>query len=197
MSKLFIYGASGHGKVVLDAARCSNTEVEGFIDDNPLLDIFEGLQVYNESPEKTSFIIAIGSNTIRKSIHQCHTNLVPTSIKHPSAIVSDKAKVNTGTFIAAAAVINPNATIGQHCIINSGAIVEHDCIIEDYVHISPNATVCGNVQIGEGTHIGAGAVVLPGVTIGKWVTIGAGSVVIRNVPDNVTAVGNPARIINT
>ena len=197
MSKLFIYGASGHGKVVLDAARCSNMEIEGFVDDNPLLNIFEGLPVYKKIPEKASFVIGIGNNAIRKRLHESLNVSVAATIKHPSAIISNKSVVNSGTFIAAAAVINPNATIGQHCIINSGAIVEHDCILEDYVHISPNATICGNVHIGEGTHIGAGAVILPGIIIGKWVTIGAGSVVIRNVPDNITAVGNPARTINT
>jgi acetyltransferase EpsM len=34
------------------------------------------------------------------------------------------------------------------------------------------------------------------ITIGKWAVVGAGAVVIRNVPDNATVVGCPARIIN-
>ena len=38
-------------------------------------------------------------------------------------------------------------------------------------------------------------IVVPGVTIGKNAVIGAGSVVVKDIPDNVLAVGNPARVI--
>lgn len=55
--------------------------------------------------------------------------------------------------------------------------------------------IFGNISIGEGTHVGAGAIVLPNLSIGKWVKIGAGAVVINDLPDEVTVVGNPARII--
>mgnify|MGYP005839477447 FL=1 len=51
------------------------------------------------------------------------------------------------------------------------------------------------VRVGSGVWIGGGAIVLPGVTIGDNSTIGAGSVVTRNIPPNVVAAGNPARII--
>ena len=68
-------------------------------------------------------------------------------------------------------------------------------MIGDYAHVSPNATLSGDVHIGEGTHFGAGASAIQGIRIGKWCTIGAGTVVIRDIPDYATAVGNPARII--
>lgn len=45
----------------------------------------------------------------------------------------------------AGVIINSCATVGEHCIINTGCIIEHDNIIKSYVHISPNATLCGNV----------------------------------------------------
>ena len=85
----------------------------------------------------------------------------------------------------------------KHCIVNTGATVDHDCELQDYVHISPNATLCGNVFVGEGTHIGAGSVVLPGVKIGKWSVIGAGSVVAKDIPDRMLAVGNRCKIVKT
>ena len=80
-------------------------------------------------------------------------------------------------------VVQSGATVGKHCILNTGASVDHECCIEDFVHISPQATLCGNVHIGEGAWIGASAVVIPGVKIGKWSIIGAGSVVVEDVPD--------------
>ncbi len=51
------------------------------------------------------------------------------------------------------------------------------------------------VIIGDNVCIGGGAIILPGVTIGNNVVIGAGSVVMKDVPDNVIAIGNPCRVI--
>jgi acetyltransferase-like isoleucine patch superfamily enzyme len=49
--------------------------------------------------------------------------------------------------------------------------------------------------VGECTWIGAGSVVKPGIKIGANSMIGVGSVVVKDIPDNVVVVGNPARII--
>jgi acetyltransferase EpsM len=92
-------------------------------------------------------------------------------------------------------MVQPNATLGRHVLINTGASVDHDCVVGDYAHISPQAALSGHVSIGEGTHIGVGAVVIPKVRVGRWCKVGAGTVVIRDLPDHVTAVGNPARIV--
>lgn len=92
-------------------------------------------------------------------------------------------------------VIQSCATVGKHVIINTAASVNHDCRIADYVHISPHATLCGNVEIGEGSWIGAGAILLPGVQVGEWSMVGAGSVVTRDMPAYVMAVGNRCEII--
>lgn len=51
------------------------------------------------------------------------------------------------------------------------------------------------ISIGDDTWLGAGVIVCPGVTIGENAVIGAGSVVTRDVPDQVLAAGNPARVI--
>ena len=51
------------------------------------------------------------------------------------------------------------------------------------------------VHIGDNCWLGAGVIVLPGVTIGENTVVGAGSVVTKNLPANVVAVGNPARVL--
>ena len=79
--------------------------------------------------------------------------------------------------------------------MNTGAAIDHECVLEDYVHVSPHATLCGNVHVGEGTWIGAGSVINPGVRIGKWTIIGSGSVVCKDIPDGVVAYGSPCRIM--
>ena len=55
--------------------------------------------------------------------------------------------------------------------------------------------VCGHVSIGDYTFIGAGTTISNHVTIGKNVIIGIGTVVTKDVPDNVSVIGNPMRII--
>ena len=50
---------------------------------------------------------------------------------------------------------------------------------------------------GELSFIGTGATIIQSIKIGKNVTIGAGSVIIKDIPDNVIAVGNPAKIIKS
>jgi maltose O-acetyltransferase len=51
------------------------------------------------------------------------------------------------------------------------------------------------IAIGDNVWLGGGAIVLPGVTIGENTVVGAGSVVTRDLPANVVAVGNPARVV--
>jgi maltose O-acetyltransferase len=51
------------------------------------------------------------------------------------------------------------------------------------------------IKIGNNVWLGGGVIVCPGVTIGDNTTIGAGSVVTKDIPANVLAVGNPARVI--
>ncbi len=53
------------------------------------------------------------------------------------------------------------------------------------------------IMIGDNVWLGGGAIVCPGVTIGENTVVGAGAVVIRDLPANVVAVGNPARIVRT
>ena len=93
------------------------------------------------------------------------------------------------------AIVQSCVQVGKHSIINTGASVDHDCVLGDFVHVSPHATLCGNVSVGEGTWIGAGAVVIPGICIGKNCIIGAGSVVVKDLPDGVKAYGNPCKIV--
>ena len=53
------------------------------------------------------------------------------------------------------------------------------------------------ITIGDNVWLGGGAVVLPGVTIGDNSVIGAGAVVTRDVPADVIALGNPARVVRS
>jgi sugar O-acyltransferase (sialic acid O-acetyltransferase NeuD family) len=196
---MYLYGASGHCKVVIDIIQKSNLDtIEYVIDDNPNKDVINSIPII-KTPNHDFFkdkplIISIGNNKIRKKIAKQISAHYLIAV-HPKSIIANQVSIGRGTVIMAGAILNSDVNVGDHCIINSGAVVEHDCILRDFVHISPNVSLAGNVAIGEGTHVGIGAVIIQGVKIGNWVTIGAGAIILNDVPDYAVIVGNPGKII--
>ena len=196
---MYLYGASGHCKVIIDSIESSTSKkIEGIFDDNTTIKELLSIPVfdYDTFDKKLidELIVSVGINSVRKFIvGRIQVNYG--TVIHSKAYVSKYAFIDKGTAVMAHAVVNASAKIGKHCIVNSRAVIEHDCKIEDYVHISPNTSLAGNVKVGEGTQIGIGAQIIQGVTIGKWATIGAGAVVLKNIPDGATVVGNPGKII--
>lgn len=196
---VYLIGASGHAKVVIEILEKQNIPVSALLDANPEIKSLLNYDVYENfpsafDPTNDKIIISIGNNTIRKRIASSLTHQFISAI-HPNANISSRAVIDGGTVIMAGASINSDVKIGKHVIINTNASVDHDCLIGDFVHLSPNVALGGDVQVGEGTHIGIGTCVIQGIRIGKWCTIGAGAVIIKDVPDGVTVVGNPGRII--
>jgi sugar O-acyltransferase (sialic acid O-acetyltransferase NeuD family) len=194
----YLFGASGHAKVVLDVLSSNNIKVLAVVDDSPKTANISNISVVNtkdfKNPEGSQFIVAVGDNIIRKKIVN-KNNFYYFSAVHSDATISEFASIEEGTIVMPQVVVNSDAKIGKHCILNSRSVVEHDCVLEDYVHISPNASLAGNVFVGEGTQIGIGASVIQGIKIGKWVTVGAGAVIINDIPDYAVVVGNPGKII--
>lgn len=191
---VYLYGASGHAKVIMDILQSNNVRVDALIDDDVNKTELQGVPVLHSVVNDADLIISIGDNWIRKDIAE-RTNANYITAVHSSAIVSSSAIIRDGSVVMQGAIIQADVIVGKHCIVNTAATIDHDCILEDYVHISPNASLCGNVSIGEGTQIGAGSVVVPGVKIGKWSLICAGSVVTKDIPDNCVAGGNRCEII--
>jgi len=196
---MFLYGASGHAKVIIEILESQGIKIEELFDDNESIKSLLGYPVTRLTGalgENKKLIISIGGNINRKKIATSVRAEYGIAI-HPDAIVSKRSSIEEGTVIMGGVTINVDAHIGKHCIVNTNASIDHDCTLKDFVHISPNVALCGNVLVGEGSLVGAGSVVIPWKKIGKWCTIGAGSLVIKDIPDYATAAGNPAQIIKT
>lgn len=191
---MYLYGASGHAKVIIDILTANQVAIDALVDDNPELQELHGIPVIHSADGLSPFIVSIGNNKTRKMVAERIGGTFATAI-HPSAIISSFARIGEGSVVMQGAIIQSDAQIGKHCIINTAATIDHECIIEDYVHISPNASLCGNVHVGEGTQIGVGSVVVPGIKIGKWSLVCAGSVVTTNIPDYCIATGNRCKVI--
>lgn len=199
---MYLLGASGHAKVIIDSLKASGKQISGLFDDNPEVKELLGYNVFGPFSQirlgDEELIISVGLNHIRKKIvEKLPKTILYGNAIHPSAIISEYTSLGEGTVVMHGVVIQSCVSIGRHCIINTTASVDHDCSIDDYVHISPNATLCGAVSVGEGSQVGAGAVVIPGIKIGKWSLVAAGAVVMKDVPDNVLVLGNPARVVKT
>ncbi len=195
---MYLFGASGHAKVIMDMLRLLGREVEGFFDDDPLKRELWGVPVLGDTTahrqNMNPCVISIGNNRLRKQVAG-KVNAGFISLVHPAAVVAETVSLGDGSVVMAGAVINADTRIGNHVIINTRASVDHDNDIGDFVHIAPGSTLCGGITVGEGTLIGSGATILPNVKIGKWATIGGGATVTSDIPDHATAVGCPAKII--
>jgi acetyltransferase-like isoleucine patch superfamily enzyme len=88
-----------------------------------------------------------------------------------------------------------NIKVGRCFHANLYSYVEHDCVIGDFVTFAPGVHCNGNVRIGDYAYIGSGAIIKQGLTIGRGATVGMGAIVTKDVPEGVTVVGNPARIL--
>ena len=196
---MYLFGASGHGKVIKDILNANGIKVEAFADDNPNVNECGGRPVMHDATGLSPMIVSIGVNRIRKMIVERlkanNPDIKFATAIHPSAVISPSAKIGEGTVVMAGAVINADAVIGNHCIVNTGATVDHDCKIGDYCHIAPGVNISGANHVGEGTWVGVGSCVIQCLNIGKNCMIGAGSVVVKDIPDNVTAFGCPAKVI--
>ena len=191
---MYLYGASGHAKVIIDILKSLNIKVDALFDDDDSINELLSIPVKHHWNGESPVLISIGNNLARKQIVDKLQNCDFATLRHPSAIISPSVRMGRGTVVMQGAIIQSGVVIGSHCILNTGASVDHECVVEDFAHISPQATLCGNVHVGEGAWIGAAAVVIPGVRIGRWSIVGAGSVVVHDVPDGAVAYGNPCRI---
>lgn len=205
IEQLIIIGNGGHSRVVQSIVKqMDNYQLLEIWDDSYEEETTEAGIKYKPiqnkivaSADLIRYFIAIGDNSTRSKIAkqlQLSTTDYATII-HPQANVDEQTTVKTGSLIMANAVVQTNSIIGHHSIVNTSAVVEHDTMIGDFVHVAPNVTLTGNCHLSKHVFIGAGSVLIPNISIGEHTVIGAGSVVIRSIPSNVTAYGNPTRIV--
>lgn len=205
MKTLAILGASGHGKVVADAALSTGLwNRVSFYDDawpaktvNGQHQIVGNTQTLLDLSDKPDVVVAVGNNKVRltKQSELIANGFTVAIVVHPASVISSSATLALGTVVMAGAVVNADAVVGPACIVNSNAVVEHDCVLGDAVHISPGACLAGGVVVGQYSWIGIGASVIQLKRIGTNVMVGAGAAVVTDLPDGATAVGIPARII--
>jgi len=208
VKKLFVYGAGGMGREIFELVNKINVkeqkwEICGFIDDGKSGDTIEGDKIvggydfFEKLNEEVEVVIGIADTKIKKKIIQKLQNnpyvSFPTII-HPEANISKNCIIKKGCIVTYGCTVATNAVLEEFVFMNTGSDVGHDTIIGEYSTIMPSVNISGCCKIGKCVLFGTKACIIPGRNIGNESTIGAGAVVLRDIPKNVTVLGNPGKI---
>lgn len=199
-ARIVVVGAGGHGAIVADIL---GDAAIGFVDDAPEkrgstilgLPLLGPITALAEI-EHDAIVVAIGDNPVRRLLTErllAAGERLATAI-HPFTSIARSATIGEGSMICAGAILLPRAVVGRGVIVNSKGSVDHDSVVGDFAHVSVGASVGANVRIGEESLVAFGSSVVSGYHVGARSIVGAGAVVVRDVPDDVTVLGVPARI---
>ena len=213
MTTLLILGAGGHAKVVADTALATGIASKiAFLDDRwstlrplpPLMGwpVIGPLTLSLEAASLDLFdaaVVAIGHSETRlhwiQQLDQFGYRLP--SLIHPTAWVSSSSQLGLGSQVFAQVAVQANSFVGTGTILNTSCSIDHDVQLADGVHICPGAHLAGHVVVGSRSWIGIGSSIIQNISIGSDVIVGAGAAVVRDLPNGVTAVGVPARVVSS
>lgn len=208
MKNIVIIGAGGFAREVAWLIEEINKEklqwnILGFIEDGSenIGKDLNGYKVIGNTKDlekisnDTYVVIAIGDGKVRKKIVEKLKNIKYGTLIHPNITISNSISIGEGSIICCGNILTVNINIGKHVIINLDCTIGHDAVIENFSTFLPGTNLSGETIVEECSTLGTGSTVIQGVKIGKNVMVGAGAVVIRDISDDSTAVGNPARII--
>lgn len=209
MKNLIIIGARGYGREVYNLAlQCEGCqkdyEVKGFLDDKA--DALAGFENYPEIigavedyeiQENDVFCCALGSVQWKKHYVELiekkggkFINLI-----HPTVIIHSNVKLGVGLIAFMYSNISNDSIIEDYVTIQGFVAIGHDSKIGKWSHINAYGFTGGYAVLEEEVTLNTRSTVLPNITVRKGATVGAASLVIRNVKENTTVFGVPAKKI--
>lgn len=199
MNKAYIFGASGHAKVIASIIHKQFDTIR-FVDLAPTKnDVINEDEFFDQIDDYRNhdIYLGIGSNKIRIKIYKRlrELDIVPANCIAENAFIAHDAELGNGITVCPGSVVGTNAKIGNNTIINTLSGVDHDCILGDHSQVTAGVTFGGNVTVGKNCFFGVKSAVIPGINIGNNSIVMAGGVVYKDVPPNVMVGDNPARIM--
>lgn len=117
-----------------------------------------------------------------------------TPIRHTGKVlICENVTIHSGANIVRGTADDDFTIIGSGTKIDYGVHVAHNVKIGRNCLIITGSIIGGSVTIGNNCYLGIGCMIKNKVKIGNNVKIGMGAVVLKDIPDNETWVGNPAK----
>jgi sugar O-acyltransferase (sialic acid O-acetyltransferase NeuD family) len=150
------------------------------------------------SLSRCRFVAAIGDSAARRQVIERFEGLGlgSATLVHPSVVTEDDLRLGDGSMVFAGSILSTNVSIGRGVLVNKSCTVSHDAQLGDFATLSPSVSITGYGVVGEGATMGTQAAMLPRTRIGSRSVVGAGAVVTKDIPDDRTAVGVPARLLD-
>lgn len=141
--------------------------------------------------------VVIHANTVigTDGFQHYHLNNKIINVPHAAGVRIEKGVEIGANCCIAKGLFNESTLIGKFTQIDTFVNVSHDVKIGERCSITSHVEISGRTIIGDDVSIAPGAVILNQVKIGNKSIIGIGSVVTQDIPENVLAVGHPARVI--
>lgn len=189
--KLILLGAGGHASVLADILLSQGRVICGVVSpgQKTTKHIFSGIPILSSDedvlkiePSEVKLVNGIGvlpGSSARKTVNEFFLSKGYDfeRVISDCAFVSQYAQLSQGVQILRGAIVQAGACIGRDSIINTRAIIEHDSCVGVYCHVAPNATLCGNVEVGDEVFIGAGSTIIQGIRISDHSVVGAGATI--------------------
>lgn len=115
---------------------------------------------------------------------------------HEDSYISKTSKIGKGSFVAQNNIIESEVTIGDFFICGYQNRIGHNSIIGNNCHVYVQSNIGGYNIIGDNVDVCSSSTTMESITIGDNSIIGLGAVVFRNVKENTTSIGNPAKTIH-
>ena len=202
MTRLLVLGTRTLAVEIADVAADAGFDVVGFVENlerERCSEPLEGLPVHwveDVAVLAADHVAVCGLATVGRSAYVAQVEALGlrfATVVHPTAHVSPRSTIGSGSFVGAGAVIGACTTIGRHVLVNRGVLIGHHTTVGDFATIQPGANVAGMCTLEERCFVGMGAVVIDRCSVGREAIVGAGAVVVRDVPPNVQVLGVPAR----
>ncbi len=210
MENIVLFGGGLHANVCIDIfLKEGKYHIIGIIDSKaeigsnmfgyPVIGRQENIVELTKTYNISAGFVSVGDNYARKHVRDVIISLIPdfkfVNAIHPSVSIGRNVKLGVGIVMMAGVIVNTESVVEDFCILNTGAQLEHNCFMGEFSHLSAGSITGGKVRIGRFSAITLGVIILDRVTIGENTVVGSGAVVLKDLPDNVLAYGNPAKVI--
>lgn len=203
-----VVGCGGHGRevaaLVQDFLLEPGEQLLGFLDDNPTLhgSTLAGLAVLGPvgwlsqvgRPIKVAMGLGVSKarNTAVQRIRGLGTDVEFPVLIHPTALIGPRVAIGDGVLIQAGCILTCDVEVGSFAVLNVGVSLSHDSKVGPFATLAPGSRLAGGATVGFCTEVGMGTHIIQNHHVGDRTQTGALAAVVRDLPNDITAVGVPA-----